>query len=461
MLLFTPAAAMHHVNVNPERLPASSRVEAFKNPSDPSGTGGGTPHPGATGIQAAGRAGGGTPHPCGPGIRDFAGGGTPRPCRPELWDLLGLPSPTFDPISEKVGAATNYFPDYGSVIRAEAESLMLEALAEGTQATYDLGWRQWIVYNRLRRTHPYLDGTSRQERVRDEDELLLYIAHTGVTMKRAVGTIKLRLFAIRQAHITAGYDDPLEGKKRLWLALKGLQKRTKSGQRKLPTTARMLTWLREHLDPENKPDDAVIWHAISMAWFFLMRVGEYAHSGGWDKAKVMTPSSIAFRLKGVRTEKAKDADELQLHFRSSKADQEGAGATRSHFRTGGEVCPLKGAEYYQKHFAHRMRAEPHEPVCRWANGLPVTRMQIQAMLERAAIAEGVAPERFRSHSLRIGGATALYHIYHDVEIIKRYGRWSSNAFHAYLWEGAETSKGVAASMAADTTTLLIDSSQAR
>jgi hypothetical protein len=108
-----------------------------------------------------------------------------------------------------------------------------------------------------------------------------------------------------------------------------------------------------------------------------------------------------------------------------------------------------------------MRAEPHEPVCRWANGLPVTRMQIQAMLERAAIAEGVAPERFRSHSLRIGGATALYHIYHDVEIIKRYGRWSSNAFHAYLWEGAETSKGVAASMAADTTTLLIDSSQAR
>ena len=63
------------------------------------------------------------------------------------------------------------------------------------------------------------------------------------------------------------------------------------------------------------------------------------------------------------------------------------------------------------------------------------------------------PDRFRSHSLRIGGATALYHLYHDVEIIKRYGRWSSSAFQGYLWEGREIAQGVAARMAADTTTL--------
>ena len=74
-------------------------------------------------------------------------------------------------------------------------------------------------------------------------------------------------------------------------------------------------------------------------------------------------------------------------------------------------------------------------------------------MERAAVAEGLPASRFRSHSLRIGGATALYHIYHDVEIIKRYGRWTSNAFHAYLWEANETAKGVAAKMAGDKTTI--------
>ena len=63
------------------------------------------------------------------------------------------------------------------------------------------------------------------------------------------------------------------------------------------------------------------------------------------------------------------------------------------------------------------------------------------------------PDRFRSHSLRIGGATALYHIYHDVDIIKRHGRWTSGAFQGYLWEANETAKGVATRMARDATTL--------
>eukprot|EP00972_Heterocapsa_arctica_P021092 3105362-Heterocapsa_arctica.AAC.1 len=75
------------------------------------------------------------------------------------------------------------------------------------------------------------------------------------------------------------------------------------------------------------------------------------------------------------------------------------------------------------------------------DGSPLMREHIQAVLERAAVACDLPPDRFRSHSLRIGGATALYHIYHDVEIIKRYGRWSSSAFQSYLWDANEDSRG--------------------
>ena len=205
--------------------------------------------------------------------------------------------------------------------------------------------------------------------------------------------------------------------------------------------------------PETRPDDAVAWFGINMAWIFLMRAGEYAHSGHWDMDKVMLPTTLAFFSAGVKVATAKEADEVQLYFRASKADQEGAGATRSHFRTGDTLCPVQAAEYYQRHFMHRFRSEPDQPACRWADGTPLTRAQVQAYLERAAVALDLPPDRFRSHSLRIGGATALYHLYHDVEIIKRYGRWSSSAFQGYLWEGRETAKGVAASMAADATTL--------
>ena len=97
--------------------------------------------------------------------------------------------------------------------------------------------------------------------------------------------------------------------------------------------------------------------------------------------------------------------------------------------------------------------ERHRPLCRRADGSPLRREYIQEVLEQAAREEGLPADRMRSHSLRIGGATALYHVYKDVELIKRYGRWSSSAFHGYLWEANEDARGLAASMAGDATTL--------
>ena len=81
------------------------------------------------------------------------------------------------------------------------------------------------------------------------------------------------------------------------------------------------------------------------------------------------------------------------------------------------------------------------------------REQIQDALERSAIACGFPPNRFRSQSLRIGGATALYHVRPGVALIQRFGRWSSSAFQAYLWEANEMAKGVGEAMAKDQMTL--------
>ena len=66
---------------------------------------------------------------------------------------------------------------------------------------------------------------------------------------------------------------------------------------------------------------------------------------------------------------------------------------------------------------------------------------------------GLPSERFMSHSLRIGGASALYHATGEIETVKRYGRWSSGAFHNYLWDSAEQAKGLAEKMAKDEATI--------
>ena len=41
----------------------------------------------------------------------------------------------------------------------------------------------------------------------------------------------------------------------------------------------MLKWIRTQLRPECCANDAVLWAGLMLAFFFLMRIGEYAFSG--------------------------------------------------------------------------------------------------------------------------------------------------------------------------------------
>ena len=69
--------------------------------------------------------------------------------------------------------------------------------------------------------------------------------------------------------------------------------------------------------------------------------------------------------------------------------------------------------------------------------------------------EQQSPNKLDSHSLRIGGATALYRHCQDVETVKRFGRWASSAVHAYLSEAHEKLKGLARLMASSGSTLAV------
>ena len=76
-----------------------------------------------------------------------------------------------------------------------------------------------------------------------------------------------------------------------------------------------------------------------------MRVGEYAHSNGWDYRKVRTGADLAARQQGVPVSTFAKAHEEILWFKGGKADQEGAGAARNHFRSGDRMCPVLAAQW--------------------------------------------------------------------------------------------------------------------
>ena len=58
---------------------------------------------------------------------------------------------------------------------------------------------------------------------------------------------------------------------------------------------------------------------------------------------------------------------------------------------------------------------------------------ISEALRLAAVALGYPAHLVASHSLRKGGATAMLAVTSDVETVKRFGGWKSDAVHAYLY----------------------------
>ena len=100
-------------------------------------------------------------------------------------------------------------------------------------------------------------------------------------------------------------------------------------------------------------------------------------------------------------------------------------------------------------------SEALKPLFRRAKGEPLLASQVKTLLERAAELEGLPVERMGTHSLRIGGASALLHEGVHIELIKRMGRWVSDSFQRYLWESTEDSRNLSRLMAHDTAPLAI------
>eukprot|EP00971_Amphidinium_carterae_P224827 4460208-Amphidinium_carterae.1 len=147
-----------------------------------------------------------------------------------------------------------------------------------------------------------------------------------------------------------------------------------------------------------------------------------------DERKIIRSCDVAF----------KDEDGLPVEpARAARVEGQGS-----------HLCVVQAIQRVWKRFPFRAPngSEHHLPLLRWSNGCVVSRSALQNTLKRAASAVGVPPERTVVHSLRVGGASALYQATGSIEIVQRWGRWASGAFHRYLWEAAEQSKGLAAAM---------------
>ena len=316
-----------------------------------------------------------------------------------------------------------------------AQEAILSKLADSTRKSYGTGWKQWQLFLASSGRDPFLSGETRAERLADEQWLIRFVVFLHQRMGRTAQGIRQRLSGIRCAHISSGFPDPLQGRVRLWAAIQGLHRWDGPQVRKIPVTVEMLRWLRSYLldGGRDRPEAAALWSAVCLGWFFMLRASEYLPPQELSGAppRVLKGRDLEFfGDSGVRCS-VWEATVVVLQLREAKNDQFSRGQVRTHHLTGSPICPVLSLRDHARFNPHWIR-DPASPVFA-CKGKGITREDISALLRVCSIALGYPPELVGSHSLRKGGATALFAATGNMELVKRFGGWKSDAVHAYLY----------------------------
>ena len=176
-----------------------------------------------------------------------------------------------------------------------------------------------------------------------------------------------------------------------------------------------------------------MWAATTFGFFYMMRCSEYLADGStFDPVRGLTTDKVLAHVGDTPLDAANFelADNITVLFELAKTDQNRVGCTRTVFATGDDLCPVEAYKALR-----RVRgANWHEraPVMMDPSGWVMNRECMSAMLKGAAVDCGIPAAELATHSLRIGGATALFAAGADPTVIRTMGRWSSDCYRLYV-----------------------------
>ena len=340
--------------------------------------------------------------------------------------------------------------EVGALIDEWVDENLCGHLAKSTSRQYASVHGKWKAW--ARRQGWISEFLLKEQRTEEnQDKLLGFLSYLG-WLGASPATMKQVVFALKEAHKRAGYGDPTDRMFRLWMLLQALERRTPRKARRLGVTPEMLRWIAKSLDnpkagPEERFDAIMLLGALFTAWFFMLRAKEYSDSNGTDFGMVLRGVDVRFITEG---DQGGTVVGVTIQFRKTKTDQDAFGTCKTMYLSQVQGLCVVTALCEYKAVAPQMfgsGSEALKPLFRWANGQMLKRTQVQAALQKAAKAVGLPPERFLSHSLRIGGASTMFQATGEIELVKRTGRWSSSAVQRYLHDGEVALRNVASKMA--------------
>ncbi len=338
-------------------------------------------------------------------------------------------------------------------LRLGAAMLVGRSVGTGTHTTYRSSWKHWVSWCLLRERNIYLTGDDERG---DEQELLLFVSHKFMVVRLAHGTIHVILYAVRFYHLTEGHADPLQNKPRLVLAMKGASRIQGGGLQKIPASMDLLMHSMATLDLDNW-DDLMLATALILGFLFLLRSREFLRKDSEpDPRQCLRVGNIALARDGklVGGRDVGLADEVIVLMGASKTDPNGKGSVANAYAVPGHryclVALLQRA--YRLRPGHFSRGDNY--LLTMSDGRVLHRDRVQAQLRVGGDALGAPPAALSVISLRSGGASAMWDEGYKAEEIKRRGRWASDCWHVYVWEGRDRWKDLASRLLTSSYTLM-------
>lgn len=251
------------------------------------------------------------------------------------------------------------------------------------------------------------------------EHVLLFICHHA-QVGSAPSTVSSYLSAVSYVHKLQNWQDPTACfivRK----AIEGLRRLKGSVDTRAPITYDILSLIHGKLsDICFSVYEKLLFRAVfCLAFFGLFRVGELVYTSAKMAHRPLLMSDCQIK---------RDLKEIIIVLRQSKTDQSGRSVTVViPCIKDNKVCPV-----YNMHAFLKVRACHSGYLFLHQNGLPLTRYQFGAVLQKCVVSLGLPLAHFKSHSFRIGGATTLAMKGVPTETIKRLGRWKSHAFKTYI-----------------------------
>lgn len=225
----------------------------------------------------------------------------------------------------------------------------------------------------------------------------------------------------------------------LRILLQGIKRLSDPTKKKQAITPAFLRVLRRSMNL-NLPHQRLLWGSVLLPYFLLLR-SEYLLVNKQRAFYSLENNDVLFNDSRGNQLIESVATAVTIGLSGAKNDQFGRGAWRTMHRSGDPTLrPVRAL----KHIRHARRALGMEHSRLLSVNLDAN--TVATAIKKAASSAGVPAENYSTHSIPIGGATALLNGKAESLSIKLLGRWVSRVFEDYPVQAASATTDLASRM---------------